>query len=52
LEGSNSADTDLTVSMSNNIKLTTIEGDNKTEYVVPTKFKIKAKGGKVTANPI
>jgi hypothetical protein len=51
LDGSNSADTELTVSLSNNIKLTTIEGDNKTEYVVPTKLKIKTKGGKVNAVP-
>jgi hypothetical protein len=51
LDGSNSADTELTVSMSSNIKLTTNEGDNKTEYVVPTKLKVKTKGGKINATP-
>jgi len=51
LDGSNSADTELSVSMSSNIRLTTNEGDNKTEYVVPTKLKIKTKGGKINATP-
>jgi len=49
---SSSADADIVVSTSANLKVVATDGDNTTEYQVPSKFKVKAKGGKLTTTPV
>jgi hypothetical protein len=47
-----SADADLVISTSTNLKVVATDGDSTTEYQVPSKFKVKAKGGKLTTIPV